>query len=176
MSRRTMHALFALTALAVAPAARAYSLNVEGLAGWQDLRLSGTSVGNAISGREGTAILGGDALLDLGGLGLGVAVDRIVSGTVEPWAGSIVAGFLLDLLPSVRLNLLGEIGRRGQSFSNIFDSGGATFVGVRPGFNVRLFPTPLRIGATGIVRWPTSGGSFGSPDYGFVGTVGFELP
>ena len=130
---------------------------------------------NAINGSEGTAIVGGDLLVDLGGLGLGVAVDKTVSGSAQPWAGSLVAGFLPDVL-LFRLELLGEIGRRAGSFEDLFGSKGSTFVGLRPGLSFRLALLPVRLGVTGLVRWPTSNGDLGSPDYGLVGKVGFELP
>ena len=178
MPHRIARIVAAAAVLAAAPAARAnYSLNLEGFGGWQDLRLNTQSVGNAVGGREGTAIVGGDALVDLGGLGLGVLVDKTVSGSFgQPWAGSILGGFLIDILPSLRIEALGEIGRRGHDFGDIFNSNGSTFVGARPGVSVRLVPTMLRVGLTGIVRWPTSNGDFGSPDYGIVGKVGIELP
>ncbi len=176
MMRRITLTLAAAAALLAAPAARATpSVTVEALGGWQHLELSRGSLGNAIGGSQGTGLLGADLLLDFGGLGLGVAVDKAVSGDVQPWSGSILAGFLIDLLP-VRLELLGELGRRGIDFGNIFDSGGSTFVGFRPGVSFRLASTPVRIGATGLVRWPTSGGDFGSPDYGILGKVGIEFP
>jgi len=178
--RRTVkvRSLLALSALALASATRAdASLTVEGLAGWQHLELHNPAqqVANAINGSEGTAILGGDLLLDLGGLGLGVAVDKTVSGTAQPWAGSIVAGFLPDIL-LFRLELLGEIGRRATDFGDLFASKGSTFLGLRPGLSFRLAALPIRLGVNGIVRWPTSNGDFGSPDFGLVGKVGFELP
>jgi hypothetical protein len=178
MLDRIARLVAATAVLAGASAVRAdTSLNLEGFGGWQDLRLSTQSVGNAVGGREGTAMVGGDVLLDLSGLGLGVLVDKTVSGDFgQPWAGSILAGFLLDLLPSLRLEALGEVGRRGRDFGDIFDSDGQTFLGVRPGVSVRLVPSMLRLGVTGIVRWPTSNGDFGSPDYGIVGKVGIELP
>ena len=177
MIRRTglFIALATAIALVARPAQAAPSLTVEGYGGWQHLELSTESVGGAIEGSQGGAILGADILLDLGGLGLGVAVDKAVSGEVTPWAGSIMAGFLINLLP-VRIELLGELGRRGVDFGDIFSSDGATFVGARPGVSVRLASLPVRLGVTGLVRWPTSGGEFGSPDYGIVGKVGFELP
>jgi hypothetical protein len=162
--------------MAAAPAARAVSLGVEGFAGWQDLRLSTQSVGNAASGREGTAIVGGDVLLDLAGLGVGLAVDKTVSGNAQPWAGSIMAGFLWDLVLGIRIEGLGEIGRRARDFGDVFGSNGATFLGLRPGVSLRVPVTPLRVGVTGLVRWPTSNGDIGSPDYGIVGRIGFELP
>src|ERR671924_56793 len=65
MSRRiamTLISLASLAALVFPPAAQAAtpSLTVEGFAGWQNLRLTRDSLGNAIGGREGTAIVGGD--------------------------------------------------------------------------------------------------------------------
>ncbi len=164
-----------LVAVATPAAAHAASLTVEGYGGWQHLQLSRQSVGSAIGGSEGTGLFGGDLLLDLGGLGLGVALDKTVSGDAQPWAGSIMAGFLPELL-GVRLELLGEMGRRARDFGDIFDSPGATFLGLRPGVSFRLAASPLRIGVGGLVRWPTSNGEFGSPDYSILGRIGFEFP
>ncbi len=175
---RTLRTAAALIALGLAPAAHAApSLTVEGLAGWQHLELHepAQQVASAVNGSEGTAILGGDLLLDLEGLGLGVAVDKTVSGSAEPWAGSLVAGFLPDIL-LFRLELLGEIGRRAGDFGDLFGSRGSTFVGLRPGLSFRLAALPVRLGVNGLVRWPTSNGDIGSPDFGLVGKVGFELP
>ncbi len=171
--------LLAVGILAAAPAARAdsdVSLGVEVLGGWQNLQPSTGSVGNAISGREGTGIIGGDVLARLGGLGLGIAADKTVSGSAQPWAGSLLAGFLFDLPFSIRVDALGEAGRRAGEFGDLFRSSGVTFLGVRPGVSFHLGPSPVRLGVTGLVRWPTSGGRFDSPDYGFLGRVGFELP
>ncbi len=138
-----------------------------------NLHPSTTSVGNAIGGREGTAIVGGDVLAGLGGLGLGLAVDKTVSGSARPWAGSVMAGLLIDLPLSLRIDALGEIGRRAHDFDDLLHSSGATFVGLRPGVSFQLGSSPVRLGVTGLARWPTSGGSIGSPDYGIVGRVGF---
>jgi hypothetical protein len=176
MPHRLSLALVALVAAAAAPARADISLGVEGFAGWQHLHLSTQSLGNAASGSEGTVILGADALLDLSGLGVGIAIDKTASGSAQPWAGSIMGGFLFDLLLGIRIEALGEIGRRGRDFGNVFDSGGAAFLGLRPGVSFRLPVTPLRVGVTGLVRWPTSNGDIGSPDFGIVGRVGFELP
>jgi len=179
MSRTALGTLVALLALVAAPAARAtpLSLNIEGFGGWQHLELHNPAqqVANAINGSEGTAIVGGDVLLDLTGLGVGVAVDKAVSGNAQPWAGSIMAGFLPDLM-LLRLELLGEVGRRARDFGDLFSSNGSTFIGLRPGVSFRLAALPVRLGVTGLVRWPTSNGDIGSPDYGIVGKVGFELP
>lgn len=169
--------VLAIVTAAAAPAARAdLSLGVEGFGGWQNLHLSSQSVGNAVSGTEGTAILGGDVLLDLAGLGLGVAVDKTVSGAAQPWAGSIMAGFLYGFPLGLRLEALGEIGRRARDFGDVFGSSGATFLGLRPGVSVRIPVTPIRLGVTALLRWPTSNGDIGSPDFGIIGRVGFELP
>jgi len=177
MSVRTAFRLLALAALTVAPAARAdISLGAEAFGAWQNVHLSNQSVGNAVSGTEGTAILGGDVLLDLAGLGVGVAIDKTVSGTAQPWAGSIMAGFLYGFPLGLRLEALGEIGRRGRDFGDVFDSSGATFVGLRPGISVRIPVSPIRLGVTALFRWPTSNGDIGSPDFGIVGRIGFELP
>jgi hypothetical protein len=176
MSRVIFRTLACLAALALAPVARALpSITVEGFVGWQHLELNAPAVAGAVHGSEGTAILGVDGLLDLGGLGLGLAVDKTVSGEAKPWAGSILVGFLPEILV-LRLELLGEIGRRARDFGDLFDSTGSTFLGLRPGASVRLAVLPLRIGGNVLLRWPTSNGDIGSPDFGFVGKVGFEFP
>lgn len=155
-----------------APAARADMLNVEAIGGWQDLQPSTASVGNAIAGREGTAILGGDVLVGLGSLGLGLGVDKTVSGSERPWAGSVMAGFLIPLPLGFRVDALGELGRRSEAFNDLFHSG-STFLGLRPGVSFPVGSSSLRLGMTGLARWPTSGGS-GSPDYAILGRIGFE--
>lgn len=167
--------VLAVGALLAAPAARADSLTLEAIGGWQNLQPSSTSVGNAIAGREGTAIVGGDALANLGGLGLGLGVDKTVSGSAQPWAGSLMAGLLIDLPLSLRIDALGEIGRRAGAFGDLFHSSGVAFLGLRPGVSFRLGPSAVRLGVTGLVRWPTGSGASGSPDYGIVGRVGLEL-
>ncbi len=163
--------LAVLTVVVAAPAAHAAGATVEVFGGWQDLQFSRQSLGNAVAGREGTAIFGADLMLNLSGLGLGASIDKTVSGTAEPWAGSLMAGFITDMLP-IRIELLGELGRRGGAFGDVFNSDGATVVGLRPGVSFGLAAVPLRIGASGLVRWNTSGGS---PDYGIVGRVGVDL-
>jgi hypothetical protein len=177
MSNAGFRALASLAVLALAPAARALpSITVEGFAGWQHLELHAPQqVAGAIGGSEGTAILGIDGLVDLEGLGLGLAIDKTVSGEAQPWAGSIMVGFLPEIL-MLRLELLGEVGRRARDFGDLFGSNGSTFLGLRPGVSLRLPILPLRVGVSGLVRWPTSNGDIGSPDFGLIGRVGFELP
>jgi hypothetical protein len=176
MTKRFATRLAAIACLAAAPSlSRAQAVLVEGYGGYQGLR--GISVGSATNAsHEGTGLLGGDVLLELGGLGLGVAVDKTVSGNFgQPWSGSLIAGFIVPVAV-IRLEVLGELGRRAADFGDIFSSPGQTFVGIRPGVRFRLVPTPLNIGAAAIIRWNTSGGDFGSPDYGLVARVGFEFP
>lgn len=163
----------ALGALVAAPAARADMLNVEAVGGWQNLQPSTAGVGNAIAGREGTSILGGDVLVGLGGLGLGFGVDKTLSGSERPWAGSLMAGLLFPLPFGFRVDALGELGRRAPAFDDLFRSG-STFVGLRPGVSFPVGGSALRLGLSGLARWPTSGGRLGSPDYAILGRIGFE--
>ena len=178
MSSRTAITVFTFTALAAAPVARAASsANFEVLGGWQNLEPTLSSVTRATRGNEGTAILGGDILLRLEGLGVGASVDKTVSGSNgQPWAGALMAGLLFDPVPYARVEVLGEVGRRGGVFEDMFRSAGQTFVGARPGLSFRIWPAALRFGASALIRWPTSGGEFGSPDFALVGRFGFEVP
>lgn len=175
MSVRALLHVVTLAALVAAPAARAQSFSVEGFGGWQSLHLSRSSVGNAVAGREGTGIVGGAALVGLGPLGVGAVVDKTVSGDFgKPWSGAILAGFLVPLTV-VRLEVLGELGRTAREFGDVFNSTGQTFVGFRPGVSFRVGTSPLMLGVSGIARWPTSNGDFGSPTYGLVGRVGLAV-
>lgn len=180
VTNRLAALLIGFSCFVAAPSARAdltgSSITIEALGGWQNLQLSRGSLGGAVAGSAGTAIFGGDVLAKMGLFGLGLSLDKAVSGDVRPWDGSIMAGILIDLLPSLRLEALGEIGRRGIDFGDMFGSAGGTFLGLRPGVSFRLLPFPIRIGASGLVRWPTSGGDIGSPDYGIIARAGFELP
>jgi len=170
-------ALLAALSLAVPPAARAGGFAiVEGFGGWQHFEPTRQGVANAIGGSEGTGILGGDVLLRFGPFAGGVLVDKTVSGTFQPWTGSILGGLVFTLVPSFALELLGELGRQGPDFGDMFGSKGYTIVGLRPGVSFRLVPSSIRFGVTVPVRWPTSGGDIGSPTYGLVGRIGFEFP
>jgi hypothetical protein len=178
MSRRLGSSLIALAALVAPVAARAgSSVTVEFNGGYENLQRSAFSTPTQVTnGSQGSGVIGGDVLVRLEGLGLGVSVDKTVSGTFQPWTGALMAGFLIDIAV-VRLELLGELGRRGvDSFDNLFKDAGQTFVGFRPGVSFRIAPSPIRIGASGLVRWPTSNGDIGSPDYGILGRIGIEFP
>jgi hypothetical protein len=173
MSLRFLIPVAAAVALAAQPA-RAQSFSIEGFGGYQNLdigRPAGT-VANAVEGNEGTAIVGGQVLAGLGPIGVGALVDKTVSGNLgKPWSGAVLAGLLVPL-SVVRLELLGELGRRAGDFGDVFNSTGQTYVGVRPGVSFRLAPTSFIIGVSGMARWPTSHGDFGSPTYGIVGRIG----
>jgi hypothetical protein len=169
---RLTSALALVAALAAPAAARAeaWTASLEAFGGWQNLQLSTASVSNAVNGDEGTAIVGGDFLAGAGLFGIGALVDKTVSGTAQPWAGSVMAGLLVPLT-AVRLEVMGELGQRARDFGDIFGNG-QTFLGVRPGVSFRFAPTPIIIGVSGVGRWSTSGGS---GDYGIVGRIGFGI-
>ncbi len=176
MIARTVLGALAAAALAAATPARAQSLTFEGFGGWQHLELSTSSVVNATQGDEGTGIVGGSVLAGVGPFGFGALVDKTVSGTGKPWAGALLGGFLVPF-PMIRIELLGELGRRAIDFGDLFDSTGETFVGFRPGVSFRIPGSSLILGVSGMARWPVSGDNrdFGSPDYGIVGRVGIGV-
>lgn len=183
MSMRSPAMFLALATLVAAPAARAAditgsSVTIEGYAGWQSLNVNHGVTGAVNSTSESNAIVGGDVLFKAGLFGIGLALDKGLGGSVQPWTGSLMAGLVFDVLPSFRIEGLGEIGRRGGEFGDMFDSKGQTVLGLRPGVSFRLLPTPVRFGVTVPVRWRTSGpgAEFGSPDWGVVGRVGLEFP
>jgi hypothetical protein len=170
MIKRTLLTAIAVAALAAAVPARA-AWSLEAFGGWQNLRLTTESFENAIEGDEGTGIVGGQLLLDFGLIGVGAVVDKVVEGSVEPWSGAVLAGLVFPVA-GLRLEALGELGQRAIDFEDIFGDG-ETFVGFRPGISFRLGSSPLVLGVSGIVRWPTRTADFDSPDYGIVGRVGF---
>ena len=178
MSRRFSALLVVLASFAVLPAARADTTGtIEGFGGWHNVQVSQTTAGGTTSASgQGTALVGGGAMVRLSGIGIGFTVDKTVSGSYKPWAGAVQLGLLFDPLPSLRLDALGEFGRYGADFGDMFNSNGQWFLGLRPGVSFRLLPSPIRLGIAVPIRWATSGGSFGSPDWGFVGRVGFEFP
>jgi hypothetical protein len=161
-------------ALTIASPARAdtATVTVEAFGGWQNLQLNTGSLVGATNGTEGTGIIGADVMAGFGLLGVGAVVDKTVNGAFQPWAGALMLGVLVPLTV-VRIELMGELGRRAGDFGDLFSSTGQTFVGLRPGVSFRLVPSPIIIGVSGIVRWPTSGSEIGSPDYGIVGRIGF---
>jgi hypothetical protein len=178
MSRHLSALLIIISGLAAAPTTRAdNSVIVEGFGGWHDVQVKESTAGGTTSASGGgNAVVGGDLMFRFGWVGIGVVVDKTLGGSVKPWSGAVDLGFLIDPLPSLRLEALGEVGRYGPDFGDIFGSAGGTFLGVRPGVSFRLVPAPIRVGVAVPIRWLTSGGDFGSPDWGFVGKIGFEFP
>ena len=181
MSTRISVVLIAVgVGLWMAPPARAADLSgssvtLEGFIGWQHLNIPAGSSAAASGLNADNAILGGDLLLKSSVFGIGAVVDKSLQSN-GPWDGTVMAGLVFDVLPSLRLEALAEGGRRGLDVSDWFKDSGRWIVGVRPGASFRLMPTPVRFGVTVPIRWQTSGGDVGSPDYGFVGKVGIELP
>lgn len=166
--------VLAIAAVLAASSARAEigTATIEAFGGYQNVDPKNFS---AIGSSQGTGIVGGDILAGVGGFGVGAVVDKVVSGNNQPWAGAVMAGILVPLTV-VRVELMGELGRRGlNDFGDMFRERGQTFVGFRPGLSFRFAPTPIVLGVSGIARWPTSGGDFGSPDYGIVGRIGFGI-
>jgi hypothetical protein len=166
--------VLAVAAVLAAASARAEigTATVEAFGGYQNVDPKNV---RAIGSSQGTGIVGGDILAGIGGFGVGAVVDKVVSGNNQPWAGAVMAGILIPLTV-VRVELMGELGRRGlNDFGDMFKERGQTFVGFRPGVSFRFAPTPIVLGVSGIARWPTSGGDFGSPDYGIVGRIGFGI-
>ncbi len=178
--------ILAVATLVASPVARGAdvtgsSVTIEGYAGWQSI-----NVNNGVSGvvnstvnsgnTSSNAVIGGDLLAKFGLFGIGLTLDKGVSGSYQPWSGSIMAGLVFDLLPSLRLEALGDVGRMGADFGNMFDSNGQTFLGVRPGLSFRLLPSPIRFGVTVPVKWRVSGPDTSGPDWGVLGKIGFEFP
>jgi hypothetical protein len=112
--------------------------------------------------------LGGNILVRLHLLGFGVAAERTVHGTGRLDTRSAMAGLVTDLLPIVRLELLGELGNADSP------DGLARFRGARPGLSLKAPGIPLRVGVWGLARWGLPGKSSG-PSYGMLARVGIEL-
>jgi hypothetical protein len=121
----------------------------------------------------GTGDLGGSVLLRLGPLGLGGAAERALgSEGAQMKTKSAMGGLMFDLLPFVRLELLGEIGQADLSG----DAVGATrFYGARPGLSLKAPAFPLRLGVWGIARWDLPGAPRGDPSFGMLARAGLEF-
>jgi hypothetical protein len=158
----------AAAALAAASAAHAQSVSIEAFGGWQNLRV----VSDLALVNEDTGIVGGDVLGVAGPLALGLLVDRTVRSG-GPWVGAFIGGFVVPVW-GVRIEALGEGGRRAAAFGDLFGSAGVTFAGFRPGVTFRVPGTPIFVGASGFARWPVSvgGRDLNKPDYGLVGRCG----
>jgi hypothetical protein len=117
-----------------------------------------------------TGDFGGDLLLRLGVVGLGAALDRNVGeGATRFSTRSVMGGLMLDPLPFVRLELLGELGNADAG------SGLVRFTGARPGLSLHVPGFPLRVGVWGLARWGLPDRAPGKPAYGAMFRAGIEL-
>ena len=174
-------ALATATAAALAPAsARAapVSLGLEASIGGQHLGVS-----RAPGDRQLTPMgdAGATVLLRTGPLMLGAAMEGNFSGsTLQRYNASALGGLVTDLLPVLRLELLGEVGAANlRSTSELRQaasgaSGWDRFYGFRPGLSVKFPVMPFRIGAWGLARWGMPGATK-SPELGLLGRIGFEF-
>jgi hypothetical protein len=170
--------LAAAAALAVAtPALAVVSFGLEATVGAQRLgveRLPGRSEPLASMGD-----LGATLLLRLGPIALGAAGEgTFLAGRLEQVNASVLAGLVGDLLPVLRLELLGEVGASGVRRASDLERAQAgdleRFYGVRPGLSAKLPSFPLRLGVWGLARWGMPGAGSG-PSYGLLGRVGLEF-
>lgn len=173
--------LATLIAGALAPtSARAspVSLGIEASIGGQHLGVS-RAPGDRQLSPMGDA--GATVLVRSGPLMLGAAMEGTFSGsTLQRYNASALGGLVTDLLPVLRLELLGEVGAANiRSSSELRQAGeGASgwdrFYGFRPGLSAKFPVLPFRVGAWGLARWGMPGATK-SPELGFLGRIGFEF-
>ena len=159
--------LLAAVALLAPGAARAAGISVEGFYGldWPQ----SPSFSAAVSGISNSPDLfastlqmaGGDVLVNLGGLELGGIIDTTFGHqTASQTAIGALAGLALPAGP-LNVDLLAEAGghRYGNFVSNpdVVTSSSSNewlfYIGLRPGFTVKLGGGPLFVGLWGFVRW-----------------------
>jgi hypothetical protein len=120
-----------------------------------------------------TGDLGGSALLRLGPIGLGVAAERTLGDeTARLTTKSAMGGFVLDLLPFLRMELLGELGVADLARDSAAET---RFYGARPGLSLKLPAFPLRLGVWGLARWKLPGAPAGEPSFGILARAGLEI-
>jgi hypothetical protein len=120
-----------------------------------------------------TGDIGGSVLLRLGPLGIGAAADRSTGhASARLSTRSAMGGLALDVLPFVRLELLGEIGLADLAGDA---EGSVTFRGARPGLSLKVPVLPVRLGVWGLARWGLPGTPRGEPSLGLLARVGIEL-
>ncbi|BDG03885.1 hypothetical protein [Anaeromyxobacter oryzae] len=171
--------LLALVCLAAAVPAHAapLSLGIEATIGSQHLgvnRAPGTTRDLSPMGDAGATVL-----LRAGPLMLGAAMEGNFSGsTLRRYNASALGGLATDLLPVLRLELLGEVGaanlRSTSELRQAASGGWNRFYGFRPGLSVKLPVLPFRVGAWGLARWGLPGATR-SPELGLLGRIGFEF-
>jgi hypothetical protein len=170
--------LLALVCLAAAPRAQAVvSLGLEATVGAQRLgvqRMPATGEPLAAMGD-----LGATLLLRAGPIAIGTAAEgNFASSRLERFNASLLGGLVADLLPVLRLELLGEVGAanlRGEA--DLRSAAGGDwdrFYGFRPGLSAKLPFFPLRLGVWGLARWGMPGAQDG-PALGLLGRAGIEF-
>jgi hypothetical protein len=169
-----MKRVLVVVALAAAPVlARPdlFSVGIEGTIGAP--RLGMERVPGSREPLATTGDVGGAVLLKLGPLGLGGAMERSTGhASARLSTRSAMGGLALDVLPFVRLELLGEIGEADLAGDA---SGPVRFRGARPGLSFRVPVVPLRLGVWGLARWGLPGAKPGDPSFGILARAGLEF-
>jgi hypothetical protein len=170
--------LLALACLSVAPRALAQvSLGLEATVGAQRLGIERVPAAGEPLSAMGD--LGATLLFRAGPVALGAAGEgNFVHGRLARFSASLLGGLAADLLPVLRLELLGEVGAanlRGEADLRSAAAGEwERFYGVRPGLSAKLPFFPLRAGVWGLARWGMPGVS-GGPALGILGRLGIEF-
>jgi hypothetical protein len=169
----------ALLAGAAATASAQVSVGVEATIGGQRLGVERAPITHDALVPMGD--FGGTILLKAGALALGAAAEgNWDHSTLQRYNASALGGLALDVLPVLRVELLGEYGAAnlrtgGDLASAVASEGGwSRFYGFRPGLSVKLPAFPLRVGVWGLARWGLPGTGPG-PSYGMLGRVGLEF-
>jgi hypothetical protein len=119
-----------------------------------------------------TGDLGGSVLLRFWGLAIGAAADRTLGDRqARLTTMSAMGGLAFELLPFLRLELLGEVGRADLAGDAL---GETRFYGARPGLSLKVPVFPVRVGAWGLARWGLPGAGPG-PAYGILARAGLEF-
>jgi hypothetical protein len=171
----------AICCAAAASAARAddASIGIEATIGAQRLGLQHATVAHETLQPMGD--LGATVLLRGDALELGVAAEgNFDHTTLQRYNASVLGGLGFDLVPVLRLEVLGEYGaanlRTTADVRAAATSDGSwhRFYGVRPGLSVKLPAFPLRVGVWGLARWGLPG-TTGGPAYGMLGRIGLDF-
>jgi hypothetical protein len=170
----------AICCAAAATAARAdTSLGIEATIGAQRLGLQRATVAHETLTPMGD--LGATVLLRGDVLELGVAAEgNFDHTTLQRYNASVLGGLGFDVVPVLRLEVLGELGaanlRTTADVRAAATSDGSwnRFYGVRPGLSVKLPAFPLRVGVWGLARWGLPG-TTGGPAYGMLGRIGLDF-
>ncbi|WP_242338393.1 MULTISPECIES: hypothetical protein [Anaeromyxobacter] len=169
----------AVALLAGAGVARAgVSLGVEATIGAEKLGVERAPLSNEALLPMGQ--LGGTVLLRVGTLALGAAAGGYFHRSqLERYDASGLAGLSFDVLPLLRIELLGEVGaanlRTRSDLGEAVAGNWSTFYGVRPGVSLKLPVFPLRLGVWGLARWGLPGMDSHEPALGMLGRVGVDF-